>query len=103
MIEDVQQAFLKKFDKDTMTCEFPDILDHLQGQDANFEMVTSNTIQTLKLSYQHNIIGKTLAVIFVATELEGRDGLQNMPYRDAQKRGERIQELLSDPKLLKMD
>ena len=39
MIYDVQQAFLNNYNKDTLTIEFPKVVEHLQGTDSNFEMV----------------------------------------------------------------
>ena len=42
--------FQKFYDKSTLTVEFPDILDRLQGSDTNIEMVTSSTIQKLRIS-----------------------------------------------------
>ena len=48
-------------------------MDGLQGTDTNFEMIASNTLQTLNLTYDFNLISKCKAYIFVGTELMGRD------------------------------
>ena len=45
----------------------PKAFDHLKGSDANFEMVTSNTIQDTRIEYNQNIITKSKAVIFINT------------------------------------
>ena len=44
MVNDIIAVLLKKRSRDTLTIELPKALDHLKGKDANFEMVTSNTI-----------------------------------------------------------
>ena len=57
----------------------------MKSEDANFEMVTSNTIQHLNLRYQHNIVNKAVAHIFVNTYLENEE----LPvWDDAENRGE---------------
>ena len=82
---------MHKFDKETLTCEFPGIFDDLLSKNLNFEIIASSTIQTLRLSYIHNIVTKSYAVIFVATELIGRGNEVTLTYRDAKKRGEKLQ------------
>ena len=66
MVKDVTEAFLFKFDRDSLTCEFPAIVSDLVGTDTNFEIVSSGTLQTLKIFYEHNFVKKSAAVIFVA-------------------------------------
>ena len=44
MIDDVADALLHKYDKESLTCEFPRVFDDLAGTDTNFEMVASNTM-----------------------------------------------------------
>ena len=73
MIEDVQKAFIHKFNPETLVLEFPQVVDGLQGTDTNFEMIASNTLQTLNITYDFNLISKCKAYIFVCTELMGRD------------------------------
>ena len=89
MCADISNAFLSEFDKDTMTCDFPLILKNIAAKDASFEMVTSNSLQTLRLPYQNKLIETTCAVVFVATELKGREGKQTLQYKDAKARGEK--------------
>ena len=57
----------KKCDRDTMTIELPYAFQNMVGRDANYEMVTSNTIQPILLSYQHNMVSHSIAYIFVNT------------------------------------
>ena len=40
----------------------------LKGKDAEFEMVTSNCIQPLRLEYQGKLVTSSIAYIFVATQ-----------------------------------
>ena len=56
MIDDLADVFLDKFDKNAdFSITFPTALNSLQGADVNFEGITSNTLQQLKLFYDHNI------------------------------------------------
>ena len=44
MVKDVVKTLKKKYNHNTMTIDIPEAFEHLKGKDANFEMVTSNTI-----------------------------------------------------------
>ena len=44
MIKDVAEILTEKYSRDTFSIEFPDCLNDLKGNDASFEMVTSNTL-----------------------------------------------------------
>ena len=52
MVLDVTNAMLYNFNRDTLSCDFPGVLDDLIGSDANFEVVASKTLQTLRLFYR---------------------------------------------------
>ncbi len=52
-----------------MTCVFPDVLDNLTGSDANYEMVTSQTLAPLKLVWSGAT--KLRVYIFYHSELKG--------------------------------
>ena len=58
---------LMNFSRKNLTISFPYAFENLKGSDADFEMVTSNTIQPITLLYQHNIISKRFVTIFVNT------------------------------------
>ena len=45
MIAEIVNVLLTKLDRNTLTIQLPQAFEHLKGEDANFEMVTSNTIQ----------------------------------------------------------
>ena len=65
MVNDIIAVFLKKRSRETLTIELPKAFDHLKGKDANFEMVTSNTIQPILLSYKDGFVSESIAFIFV--------------------------------------
>ena len=95
MIDDVTDALLHKYDKESLTCEFPSVFDDLAGSDTNFEMVASNTMQTLKLFYSHNIVSKSTGVVFVQPKLDS-DDLETLFYDDATNRAERAMKFFKD-------
>ena len=92
MCKDVKEAFMHRFNISKLTLEFPGVLDHLVGKDANFEMVASSTIQPLQLTYTNNIIERSRAVVFVSTGVEV--GEEPLNYKDAKLKGERVEEML---------
>ena len=53
----------------------------MKGEDAQFEIVTSPTMQPLRLMYNHNKVTKTVAHIFVNTRC------MDLDYRNAYERG----------------
>ena len=44
MVDDITKAMLFKFNRDDLTCEFPEIFADLVGSDTNFEIVSSATL-----------------------------------------------------------
>ena len=44
MVKDVTDALLFKFNREELTCDFPEIITDLQGTDTNFELVNSATL-----------------------------------------------------------
>ena len=53
MINNLIAALKSKIDPATLTIKLPADLENLIGEDAQFEMSTSNTIQPVLLRYQH--------------------------------------------------
>ena len=68
MVNDICKLLKTRYERSTLTIKIPECFDHLKGEDANFEMVTSNTIQTTHLCYSHNIVTDSIAYIFVNDE-----------------------------------
>ena len=66
MISDLAKA-MSDYDRNTMSVQIPECFDHLKGNDAMFEMITSNTLQTLRLVYSGNIVTHSIAVVLVHT------------------------------------
>ena len=60
---------MNKYDRINLSIQFPLVFEQLKGTDADFEMVTSNTIQPIKLLYQYNVVKKKFAAIFVNTKV----------------------------------
>ena len=90
MVNDIIGVLMKKRNRDTLTIELPKSLEQLKGKDANFEMVTSNTIQPILLSYKHNFVTESIAYIFV------NSGCKELEYKAYQDKGKNTQKLFKD-------
>ena len=75
MVNDIAQLMKNRFDHNTLMLEIPESFEQLKGRDANFEMVTSNTIQPVMVEYKHNIVSRSAATIFVNTECNSLSGV----------------------------
>ena len=87
MVAELAQMLGTKCNRDNMTIELPFAFQNMVGQDANFEMVTSNTIQPILLSYQHNVASHTIAYIFINTKCK------DLEYKDIIEKNECMQDL----------
>ena len=87
LIKDVMDNFFKFYDRLTLTVEFPDILDRLQGSDTNIEMITSSTIQKLRISVKSFQIEQSSAYIFSTSHIKRLD-LEPLEYLDCKQRTE---------------
>ena len=81
-----------------MVCEFPQVLDHLTGNDASFEFVTSATLPTMQLHYYYHVEVKSQAAIFVMTKCKTKKGTQIVDqfYEGAEAKGEKTKTLFKD-------
>ena len=52
MVNDIVLVMRERFDHNTLMLEIPETFEHLKGRDVNFELVTSNTIQPVKVEYK---------------------------------------------------
>ena len=102
-MEDLRGLFVTSYDRLTMTAVIPDMLDQLTGQDNNFEMVLSSALQPLKLFYTHNFATKTIGLVFINTELQGRGEDKTLIYEDASKRGWKAYDMLANPIMFGLD
>ena len=90
MITNITDTLKNKFDRDTLSIQLPQAFDHLKGEDTSFEMVTSNTIQPVRLCYKHNIVTHSIAMVFVNTHCKG------IQYKNAVERGEQACKLFKE-------
>ena len=70
MVQDIVSLFKTAFDHNDLMIKLPHAFEMLKGKDAEFEMVTSNCIQPMRLEYQGKLVTKSVAVIFVTTEID---------------------------------
>ena len=73
-----------------MTIMLPMAFDHLRGKDANFEMVSSNTIQPIMMHFQENVLTNSISYIFLNTDCNG------LGYDDAKLKGQKMEELFTE-------
>ena len=98
MVADIIEILNAKIDKKEHSVTLPKALDQLKGEDAQFEMVTSNTIQPLKLFYEHNVVTRKIGLVLINTGIRSPKQLE---YRNALKFGDLARKTLKD--LLKFD
>ena len=73
MCKNVREALLNALNSD-MFSVFPHFMESLKGDDANFEMNSSATLQPLRLYYSHHVPQEVLGYIFVFSRLKGFGG-----------------------------
>ena len=98
MINDAADAFANHYDRDTLSAVFPYILEDLKGKDANFEMISSNTLQQVRLIYEYNFRTHSIATVFIHTKIVGNreTGSRDLIYQRASKIGEVACKLLTE-------
>lgn len=69
MSNDVVNALLGKLDWITLYVDFPKVFEQLRGQDANFEIVQSNTLQPIRLFYVA-VVAIALGIVFIHTHVK---------------------------------
>lgn len=87
MIFDVRHVMEHRLNRKKLILEIPDVFEQLKGQDTNFEMTSSNTLQKLELPYRNNIVSKSKGIVFVTDRIE-RPNCKTLFYKDADKSGE---------------
>ena len=70
MVSEIASIMETRFEKENLSLQIPIVFDQLKGEDADFEMVSSNSIKPLRLFYSDNIISHSRAVIFVNTGID---------------------------------
>ena len=79
MMHQSKYAIEHRFDSKKLTLQIPQVFEFLEGEDCDFEMVTSSTLQNLELPYRDNIVAESHAVVFQNDSLT-RPGLEPLIY-----------------------
>ena len=82
MVADIVDMMETTYDKDTMSLRLPQAFEQLRGKDADFETVSSNSLQPLNLIHNHNVVTRTIVYIFI------NDSCREVPVRRAHERGD---------------
>ena len=72
MVQDVFDALIDGYARDTLICEIPALFSTLEGIDSNFELTTSSSAMTVNLFYSWNKVIESVGVVFVNTEILDR-------------------------------
>ena len=62
----------------------------MKGKDANFEMVTSNTIQPILLTFRDKVVNHSISRIFINTDLNGK------PWKNVELKAHELKELYEE-------
>ena len=79
MVNDVSNALMDGFARDTLICEIPALFSTLEGNDNNFEFTVASNAMTLNLVYSWNTAIETIGIVLVNTEI--LDWSTNPPTR----------------------
>ena len=71
MIPGIVDKFVEKYEKDSFSVLFPNVLAGMQGKD--FEVILSNSLQPVRLFYEHNVAKQTIGAIFVHKDQNDRE------------------------------
>ena len=61
----MREILLQNYEKKSFTVTIPSLFSILQN--PSFEVVSGSMIQTVKLFYEHNVVTRSIAAIFVYT------------------------------------
>ena len=73
MMNEIAEIFNTEYSRVDFVIAIPGCFDGLQSTDANFETSLSNTLQPLRLKYEHNIVTDKIGVIFVNPRASNRN------------------------------
>ena len=65
LIRDVLRSFKELHDKMTLTIQFPEVLEQLQGSDAQIEIITSSMLKPLRMGIRGYRVVDVSVYIFV--------------------------------------
>ena len=90
MVQEIVYTFENHYDKNSLTLRLPTVFAQMTNKDANIELVTSNTLQPMKMIFSHNIITHSKAFIFINTECKGNE------YKNAEQKGADVIKLFTE-------
>ena len=95
MVQDVSEALMDGFVRETLICEIPALFSTLEGKDNNFEFTTASNAMTVNLFYSWNTAIETMGVIFLNTKILDRSAEPNtyLPYAEGGMQAENRAEL----------
>ena len=70
LAQDVINILKDKFDRPTLSLTVPNIFEHLTRASNDYELVTSPFVQPVRLNFEHKIVRKAVAIIFVNERIE---------------------------------
>ena len=82
MVNDVSDALMDGFARDTLICEIPALFSTLVGKDNNFEFTTASNAMTLNLFYSWNTAIETIGVIILNTKILDRTTDTYIPFAE---------------------
>ena len=90
MAFEIAYTMCHDYDKGNITIQIPQLFDFFKGQDANLEIVTSPTLQPLRLMYSYNKVTRKIAHIFVNTKCLEQE------YKNSHEGGAQAYQLFDD-------
>ena len=78
------------FDKQTMVCNLEEAFHQASTKCLNYELAQTNSLMKAQLTYKHNVVRRTSALVFVQTRC------REVQIPDAAERGACAKELLSE-------
>ena len=72
MIEELMQRMIERYSRETLHLIIPQAFESLEGSDVDFEIVSSQTLSDLTLTYKHGIVTHSIALVFYTNRWYGR-------------------------------
>ena len=87
MVNDVFRM-LRRFNRKTLTTVLPDALEYLVAEDADMEVIASQTAEKLEIDYRGNIVTSSRAIVFVCDKLVAQQNKKRptLTYDNAEER-----------------
>ena len=56
MVQEIVKAFENNYDKNNLTLSLPQVFKQITSKDSKLELVTTNTLCPINLTYSHNFV-----------------------------------------------